>query len=163
MTIAWQERRNLENSFADFLQDQADGLTVFYKGEEKSIDIRVGFSPRTDWNLPVISVYHDSRTAPRGFIGQNKRLKTHLMIIDVRALDDGMRSDLADWVGDTINDGFDFFNYSPDSNTPDTPNKSLVGKISIEFVTDTPLRGGDNDDEFDKFRHNISVNATINN
>lgn len=162
MALSWQERRNLENSFVDFLTSQASGITVFYQGEEKSLDIRVGRSPRDDWNLPVISFYLDNRLAPRGFVGSNKRLKTHLAIIDIRALDDGMRSDLADWVGDTINDGFDFNSYSPDAVTPDTADKTLEGKVSIEFVTDRIVTAGENVDVFDKYRHNISVNCTIN-
>lgn len=160
-TLNWEDRRNLENSLAEFLQDQSSSLTVFYQGESKSIDIRVGFAPRDDWSLPNIAVYHDSRTALRGFVGQNKRLKTHLMIIDVRALDDGMRQDLADWVSDTINDGFDFYSYSPDAVSPDTPNKTLTGKASVDFVSDNRILADTNADEYNKYRHNISINVTI--
>lgn len=162
MALLWHERRNLENSFVDFLSNQASGLTVFHKGEEKSLDIRVGRSPREDWNLPVISFYLDNRLAPRSFVGNNKRIKTYLAIIDIRALDDGMRQDLADWIGDIINDGFDFYNYSPDSTNPDITNTVADGKVSVDFVTDTVITTGENVDIFDKYRHNISVNLQIN-
>ncbi len=161
MTLDWQTRRNLENSLTEFLQTQATGVTVFFKGSDTSIDIRVGNSPRDDWKLPNISVYLDTRTAPRGFVGGNKRLKSYLMIIDIRALDDGMRSDLAEWVSDTINDGFDFFDYQPNPANPDSPIKTLSGKASIEFITDTPIRGIIDSDIFDKYRQNISVSLTI--
>jgi hypothetical protein len=161
MTLNWQERRSLENSLAEFLSDQSSGVTVFYKGEEKPIDVRVGFSPRTDWNLPVISLYYNSKTAPRAFVGQNKRLKTHLIIIDIRALDDGMRQDIAEWVTDTINDGFDYYEYAPNNADPSSPIKTLAGKVAVEFLSDNKLFTDPNAEEFDKFRHNISINATI--
>jgi len=159
--IPWQIRRGLENSLVEFLQTQATGKTVFYKGAEQSIDIRVGNAPQQSWSMPNISVYLDTRTAPRGFIGNNRRLKSYLMIIDVRALDDGMRSDLAEWVSETINDGFSVYTYTPNAITPETPDKVLFGKGSVDFVSDTPLRNTQNSDLFEKFRQNISINVTI--
>lgn len=159
--LHWQIRRNLENSLAEFLQDQAVGVTVFYKGSETPIDIRVGNAPQQDWGMPNISVYLDTRTAPRGFVGNNRRLKTYLMFIDVRALDDGMRADLVEWASDVINEGFDVYDYTPNAGDPENPNKVLSGKASVVFVTDTPLRNTPNAELFEKFRHNISVNVTI--
>lgn len=161
MTLDWQRRRNIENSFAEFLQTQSSGVTVFYKGTDTSIDIRVGNAVQDSWKLPNISVYMDTKTAIRSFIGNNKRLHTYLMIIDVRAFDDGMRSDLAEWVTDTINEGFDYYEYSPNSGSPDNPNKILAGKVSLEFISDTPLRTGQDADSFDRHRQNISVSLTI--
>jgi hypothetical protein len=159
--IAWQIRRNLENSLAEFLKTQASGKTVFYKGAEQPIDIRVGNAPQQNWGMPNISVYLDTRNALRGFIGNNKRLKTYLMIIDVRALDDGMRSDLAEWVSETINDGFDVYTYTPNQATPETPTKVLFGLASVDFVSDIPLRNTQNSNNYEKFRQNISLNVTI--
>jgi len=159
--LSWQIRRNLENSLAFFLQTEGSSTTVFYKGKEQGIDIRVGNAPQDNWSMPNISVYSDSRTAPRGFVGNNKRLKSYLMIIDIRALDDGMRSDLAEWVSDTINEGFDVYTYSPNSITPDDPNKVLFGKASVVFVSDLPIRNTQNSDMFEKFRQNITISVTI--
>jgi hypothetical protein len=161
MNLSWQLRRNLENSLVDFLNDQADGLTVFYKGANQPIDIRVGKSPQQDWKLPNISVYMDSKTALRGFVGNNKRLKSYLMIIDIRALDDGMRSDLAEWVSIVLNEGFNFYDYQPNQADPNNLIKTLEGKISIEFVTDNPLQIIQDAELFDKHRHNLTVSLTI--
>lgn len=158
--LDWQIRRNLESSLAEFLQSEVSGLTVFYKGADESVDIRVGNATQQSWGMPNISVYMDARTAPRGFIGNNKRLKTYLMIIDIRALDDGMRSDLTEWITDTINDGFDVYTYS-ESGDPENPDKDLFGKASVNFVSDTPIRNTQNADIFEKFRQNISINVTI--
>jgi len=159
--LNWQKRRNLENSFAEFLQTETSGLTVFYKGANQIIDVRVGNAPQGNWVLPNISVYMDTKTAPRAFVGNNKRFESYLLIIDVRALDDGMRSDLAEWVSKTINDGFDYYDYTPTVGDPENPSKVLSGKVSINFVSDTPLRGTPDSNLYDKFRHNISVSATI--
>ena len=161
MTLNWDVRRNLENSLVDFLKTKAVGVTLFFKGAENSIDVRVGNAPQDSWKLPNISVYLDTRTAPRGFVGSSKRLKSYLMIIDIRALDDGMRSDLAEFVTNNINDGFDFFDYQPNSSTPNSPTKTLSGKVAVEFITDNPIRSVIDADLFDKYRHNISVSLTI--
>ena len=159
--LSWQSRRSLENSLVEFLQLQADGITVFYNGANESIDIRVGNAPQNDWKLPNISVYLDTKTAPRGFIGGNKRLESFLMIIDIRALDDAMRSDLAEWTTMVINEGFSFYTYEPNQADPDNPEKTLSGKVSVEFINDTPVRAVVDADKFDKYRHRISVSLTI--
>ncbi len=161
MTLNWQLRRNLERSLEQFLQTESSGVTLFYKGSDLTIDVRVGKSPRDDWKLPNISVYMDTKTAPRGFVGNNKRLPDYLMIIDIRALDDGMRSDLAEWLTDTINEGFDFYDYQPNGADPENPIKTLSGKVSVEFITDNNTNAGVDADQFDKNRHNVSVSLTI--
>lgn len=161
MSLAWQIRRNLENSLAEFLESEASSVTVFYKGAEQSIDVRVGNAPQDNWGMPNVSVYLDTRTAPRGFVGNNKRLKSYLMIIDVRALDDGMRSDLAEWVTDVINEGFDVYDYTPTVGNPENPTKVLSGKASVNFISDIPIRATENSNLYEKFRQNISVSVTI--
>ena len=159
--IPWNIRRNLENSLTEFLQTETAGKTVFFKGNDQAIDIRVGFAPQDDWSMPVISLYMDTRTAPRAFLGNNKRFKSYLMIIDVRALDDGMRSDLVELLTDTINDGFDLFDYSPNPSDPLNPIKVLSGKVSVDFVTDNALRATENANIYEKYRQNISISLTI--
>ncbi len=161
MKLDWQVRRNLENSLTEFLQTETAGTTVFFKGKNQAIDIRVGFALEDAWSMPVISLYMDTRTATRAFLGGNKRFKSYLMIIDVRALNDGMRSDLVELLADTINDGFDLFDYSPNPSDPSNPIKVLSGKVSVDFVTDNPIRATENTNIYEKYRQNISVNLTI--
>ena len=161
MKLDCQVRRNLETSLTEFLQTETASTTVFFKGKNENIDIRVGFAPKDDWKMPVISIYMDTRTATRAFLGNNKRFKSYLMIIDVRALDDGMRSDLVELLTDTINDGFDLFNYSPNPSDPSNLIKVLSGRVSVEFVTDIPIRSTENTNIYEKYRQNISVSLTI--
>ena len=160
-TLAWQLRRNLENSLVEFLQQELVGVKLFHEGREFDIDIRVGHTPTDQWAMPNISVYIDTRTAIRAFIGNNKRFNTYLMIIDARAFDDRMRSDMAELITDTINDGFDMFTYTKNIADPQNPIKTLSGKVAVDFVTDNALRNAENNDQFEKYRHNISVSLTI--
>jgi hypothetical protein len=159
--IPWSIERNLETSLEEFLNTEVSGTTVFYKGVAQPINIRVGNAYKDNWSMPVISVYADSKTSERGFIGSNKRLKSYLMIIDVRALDFGMRSDLTDWVETTINDGFPVYTYTPSVSTPDTPDKVLFGKASIDFLSNAPTRDTQDLNFYEKFRQNLSISVTI--
>ena len=159
--IPWSIERNLETSLEEFLKAQVSGTTVFYKGAEQPIDIRVGNAYKDDWSMPVISVYADSELAPRGFIGSNKRLTSYLMIIDIRALNDGMRADLKDWLVSTINDGFTVYTYTPSESTPDTPDKALYGIASIDFLSNVKTKDTQDLNYYEKFRQNISISVTI--
>lgn len=161
--LEWKESRNLENSLAEFLQSKiaTESLQVFFGGNSLPIGVRVGFPEDDTWKLPVISVFVSSKNAPRFLVGTNKRAKTRLMIIQIRGLDDGMRQDLAEWVSDTINEGFPYYEYEPSESTPNTPTKTLAGTVALTFVTDAPARLS-NVDDFDKFLHNISIETEIN-
>jgi len=159
--IPWSLERNLETSLEEFLKTSVSGTTVFSKGTTYEIDVRVGNAPQDNWALPCISVYADGEVAPRSFIGSNKRLTSILMIIDIRAWDSGMRSDLKDWLVSTINDGFNVYTYTPSESTPDTPDKVLYGKASIDFLSNTPVRNTQDLNYFEKWRQNISISVTI--
>jgi len=163
MNLGYRETTNLENSMYEFLVAAlaTDSLTVKDdKGNNKEITVRVGETFNADWSLPTVSLYEDSELAPRGFIGNNRRIKDHLLIIDIRALDSRMRKDLTDWVTDTINDGFPFYEYTQ-SGDPDNPNKVQTGYVRVDFLFNRPLRLGDTVDMVDKYRQNISINCGI--
>lgn len=164
--LAWQTQRNLENSFAEFLQGvvTTESLTVLdQNGVSQPVLVRVGFVFNKNWNLPVISIYSDSKVTPRLSIGSNKRQKNYLTVIDIRALDKGSQMDLTDWLESKINNGFDFYEYSPNPSNPSSPIKVQNGHVSIDFVSNVPLRLGENAEFFDKYRQNISLNCWINN
>lgn len=162
--LEWQLVRNLENSLQTFLDSEisSQSLTIIDQdGNSKSIQARVGWKVSDDWELPVISVYVDDRTLPRSFIGNNIRLKSYLMIIDIRSLDEGSRMDIATWVENTINDGFNFYEFDPNPADPMNPLQVQQGFVSVDFVTSTPVRLGQNVDLLDKYRHSISITCTI--
>jgi hypothetical protein len=160
--LSWGIQRSLENSLAEFLSDSLsnDNLTVKIDGKDKPVSIRIGHTPDDTWELPVISLYADQRLSPRGFVGSNLRLKSYLIILDIRALDTGMQQDLADWLEETINDGFPYFEYEPSSD-PLNPTATQKGYVSIDFLTNNAFHGGNNVDLLDKYRQNISISCVI--
>lgn len=159
--LPWSTERNIENSLIEFLQTQLSSYTVLdLDGNTKSISVRVGFMPNDSWQLPVVSAYTDSRTAPRLSIGSNARQNAYLIVIDIRAFDTGMQQDLVDLVIEKINNGFPYYTYSP-SGDPENPTKVQAGYISIEFVSNVPVRFGDNVDMIEKFRQNITISCFI--
>lgn len=162
--LGWQTQRNLENSFAEFIQDAVTtaSLTVpDQNGTAKAVSVRVGFEFNDEWDLPVISLYADSKTAPRLSIGGNRRLNTFLLIVDIRTFDKGSQLDLTEWLQDTVNNGLPFYEYTPDGSGG--VNKVQNGRVSIDFVTNIPLRLGEGVDLFDKYRQNITLSCTISN
>ena len=162
--LGWKKIRNLENSLVEFLQNQisSQNLKVLdLDGNEKDIQVRAGYKIDESWELPVISVYVDNIQLPRLSIGSNCRLPSYLMIIDIRALDVGSQLDLTQWVEETINNGWDFYYYSPNSGSPDNPTKVKTGYVSIDFISNTSVKLGENADLFDKYRQNITISCTI--
>lgn len=162
--IPWSTERNLENSLADFLLDAisvSSSTVPDSNGDAKTIAVRVGSEFNDNWSLPVISLYSDSRLSPRLSIGSNLRQKSYLLILDIRALDVGSQQDLTDWLENTINDGFPFYEYSQNISDPENPNKIQTGYVSIEFVSNLPVRFGDTADLPDKYRQNITISCFI--
>lgn len=162
-SLSWSTERNIENSLIEHIQAAitSQSLTVTDEnGNEITPSVRVGFQFNDDWKLPVISLYADSRTAPRLSIGSNKRLNSYLLVLDIRALDIGMQQDLTDWVLATINDGFNYYEYEP-SGDPDNPDKTLTGYGSIDFISNVPVRLGDTVDMIDKYRQNITFSVVL--
>lgn len=162
--VAWGILNNIENSMTEFLQGEitSQSLTVpDDKGNPKTPEVRVGFENSGDWSLPVISLYGDQRVSPRGFVGSNLRIQTYLVVIDIRALNIGMQNNLADWLELTINDGFPYYEYQPTIGDPENPTKTLAGYVSLEFISNLPVRLGDTADMFEKYRQNITVSCYI--
>lgn len=162
--IPWSTERNLENSLADFLLDAisvSSSTVPDENGTDKTISVRVGSEFNDNWSLPIITLYSDSKLSPRLSIGSNLRQKTYLLILDIRALDVGSQQDLTDWLEATINDGFPFYEYSQNLSDPNNPNRTQTGYVSIEFVSNLPVRFGDTADLPDKYRQNVTISCFI--
>ena len=161
--LSWGENSNIEDSLKEYLESEitSESLTVFYNGDSLPIYVRIGYPESNDWTLPVISLYELGTANPRPFVGTTKIIPEISLIIEVRALNDRMRSDLARWVRDKINGGFPSYKYSPNGADPDSPNKTLLGNASVDFLTDAPIRLA-NVDEIDLFKHRFTV-SVINN
>jgi len=157
--MIWRLFRNLQASLEDFLKAQAlsDGLVDIHGN---SINFRVGRKDAT-WTLSTISYYVDSETAPRMEIGSNKRDKRQLMIIDIFAENEVDRVDLANWVADTINDGWRYYTYTGNSSNPGSPTKVAGGLVNVNFLTNLRVALGTNVVKLDAHRHRISISVWI--
>lgn len=154
MSLDWGSISNIESSLKDFLQAAAtdDSLTV---------DIDVADESSNDWTLPRIVIDNDSDQDPRLELGSNKREVTALIIIDIHARDAFERNLITSWVKSKINNGFEYFQYSSDTNNRDVPIKTKTGYVSFNYVTSQKVRLGDDVNDYDKWRYRISINAWI--
>jgi len=158
--LPWQISRNIENSLYEFLLDKVteDSVTDINGND---ISIRVGRKEDKDWTLPCITVYLDSKSLERAEIGSNNRLKTYLIIMDIYATNEGERQDLADWLEETVNNGFRYYSMVASSLTPNTPIKTAGGLVEVNFLTNARVALGQNIDQEDAHRHRISINTWI--
>lgn len=158
--LAWQFWRNLENSLKDFLDTEIsnDSVTDI---NGVSIPVRVGEKQSNIPQLPGIAVYVESETLSRLEIGSNIRDKRELIIIDIYATNSGERKDLANWLVGAINDGWRYNSYTPNINTPESPTKVAGGWMSLNFLTNTKVKLGQNVSEIDAHRHRVSISAWL--
>lgn len=160
--LTWQIRNNLENTLKDFIESEisSESLTVEDEyGNAETPQVYVGWQKTEDWVLPNISLYVDSTLSPRLSIGSNKRQNEYLLIIDIRCKDVGQQLNLTDWLTDKINNGIIFYEYTPDGSGG--VNRTSTGYVSFDFISNVPVRLGDNVDLFDKYRQNITISCTI--
>lgn len=158
MALSWKATRNLENSLCDFLNTNlvSDGIDDI---NGTQIVARVGRKEDNDWDLPTITLYVDNKNLEKPYLGSNELNKVRLIIIDIYATNEGERSDLADWLVEIIKNGFTYYTYTPNGDTPDKVAGNLV---HVDFVTDTRVALGQNVDVEDAHRHRISINCDIN-
>ena len=146
--MTWRLYRSLENSLKDFIDAQITSDSL--KAEDGSdISVRIGRKEDDNWTLPCISLYNDSETLERFEIGSNKRDDRQLIIIDLYAMNEGERLDLAKFLVDAINDGWRYYSYSYNPSNPESPTKVAGGWVNVNFVENTRVALGQNVDVFD--------------
>lgn len=163
-TLLWQNSRAIENSIIDFLQAQinTNNLKLLDEnGNEVTPNVYRGKTLNKNWNLPLIQLYVDDKLLPRLEIGSNLRLKSYLILLEIRTLLPGQETDLADWVSEQLNNGCDYYTYSPSAD-PDNPTKTFAGHINIDFQSSSSVNLGDDVDKFDKYRHRIVLKTWLN-
>lgn len=166
MILTWQLSANIENSVIELLRTQAYEQSLQLldtNGIAQNVNIYAGRELNTNWNLPLIQVYLDSKPdAGRLEVGTNKRLRSFQIIFDIRTLLPGQESNLADWVECVINDGIEIFDYTPNSINPDIPSKVLLGYGRVDFISSLPVPLFDNADKFDQNRYRITIKVWVN-
>lgn len=154
MGLEWGVQTNLEKSLEDFLTAQ----TVT---DDVTVNITVAEKVDPNWELPHIQLYTDSKQKPRAEIGSNKRANTYLIFLDVRGTTNPERMNLADWIEESINDGFTYYTYASDPANRDVPIKTNAGYVGFDYISSQKVNLGENVNIFDKWRYRISIRTWI--
>lgn len=164
MIIVWDEISNIENSIIEFLRNEiaTSSLQMLdQNGVAKTVNVYAGRN-LGNWDMPLIQVYYDSSPdLARLEIGSNTRLKSRLIIIEIRTLLPGQETALGSWVKETINDGFTVYSYTPNSLNPDSPVKAILGHGRVDFVSSVQVPPFDDADVYDKNRWRITIKVWV--
>lgn len=165
MTILlWEQSRCIENSLIDYLTEEIESDSIKLlndSGEEVTPNVYRGKQLNENWNLPLIQIYVDDKLQPRLELGSNLRMKSFLVLVEIRTLLPGQEVDLANWIEEKLNNGCDYYTYTP-SEDPENPTKTFAGHINIDFQSSTSINLGDNLDRFDKYRYRITLKTWLN-
>jgi len=157
--MAWGKLRNLQASLKDFLDAQIV-IDSLVGDDGTTVTVRVGRKNDNNWVLPCISLYVESEDLTKRIaIGSNKRDEKELIIIDIYANNDGERIDFAKWLTDSINNGWQFYSYVYNPSNPELPTKNAGDWVSVDFLTNTKVKLGQNVDIIDAHRHRVSINV----
>lgn len=159
--LSWGLYRNLENSFKYFLDTeiQSDSVT---DSNGDNIPVRIGMKLDNNWSLPCISIYVESETDNKIFIGSNFIDDQQLIIIDIYATNEGERTDIANWITQKIKDGWTYYEYSPNLSNPTNPVKVKKSLVNVQsYLSNGRVRLNGNTNELDAHRHRITINVLI--
>jgi hypothetical protein len=161
--LAWGVNRNIENSFKLFLDTEINSDSVTDENGV-NIPVRVGRIEYGNWTLPMITLYVDSETDPKLFIGTTCIDPRPLIILDIYATNEGEMKDIANWLTQKIKSGFRYYSYTPSVSNPDNPTKVAGGMVSIEtYLTNGRVNLGQNTDLADQHRWRITITTFISN
>ncbi|HUU88098.1 MAG TPA: hypothetical protein VMX17_10145 [Candidatus Glassbacteria bacterium] len=158
--LTWQTTKNLINSLKYYLDTEISSDSVTDNAGDV-IPVRIGRKDDDNWTLPCIAIYKDDETNEKIFIGSNQTDDRRLIVIDLFAEDEGQREDVADWLVTKLTDGWRYYTYTVNINTPLNPSKIAAGWVSIDFLTNTRVNLGQNVSLFDQNRHRITVDSWI--
>lgn len=160
--VTYNTLANLEQSLYEKLVSTiaSQSLQVLDdNGNPKDVRVRIGYKLDNDYTLPMIQVYHDSNPSnQRLTIGSNRRDTRYLVIIDIRSNNDTNRLNLTDFVIDTINDGFEFYEYTANG---ENPTKTQKGYVGFDFISNQHLSLGDDAPIYDQCRQRISISCWL--
>jgi hypothetical protein len=154
MSVPFSKTRNIELSVISAIET---AINASWSG----VTVVKAFLQAYSVSVPVICVRMLSVASSRLEIGGNTLAQQYSFIIDIFAHSDGQRIDLADFIVNTIKEGFVYNQYSRASGNPETLNKVADGRIVFLHVdNDARVDGNDSDDEHERYRHSITFTVS---
>lgn len=141
--------RNVELSLEKAL---TDAMTTNWS----AVTVTKNFTQATEKTRPVVCFQLININSTRLQIGSDTLFNSYLVTIDIFATSDGQRLDLADFVLDTIKDGWIYYIHANNEENPQTLDRTSSGRVHIvDFMRNEKVDFGDNTDKRDRFRQTI--------
>ena len=153
----FRTKRNCELSTVEYIRTQVNltwsGVTVVKSFKEAYSNTIA---------LPVICVRMTDTVTVRREVGSNLLDSTYNLIVDIFAKSDGQRMDLADFLLDTLKDGWTYNVYAHVSGDSTSIEGTDSGRVTLtSFIEDRKIDLGDNVDVRDKHRHLLSFSVRV--
>jgi len=145
--------RNVELSVIQGIEDAVNNSWT-------GIPVLKAFLKAYSTQLPCICVRMLSVDSFRKEIGANTLRQQYLFSVDIFAKSDGQRLDLADFITNTVKEGFIYYEYSHSSGNAEQLTRETDGRIIfLSFINNERVDFSDDVEEHDRFRHSISFSV----
>ena len=155
----YRTTRNIEASLIDFLKDSLESTWT-------NVNVEKSFAKIYSLSLPSICVKAERTDYDPAEIGNNKKVRSVQVIVDIFATDDGMRLDLKDFLVEILQDGCDYYEYTTKKTGRVTNVESATtnGRIRIMNIDDNAVDfdvDRDKLDVHDRFRHRLTLTISL--
>jgi len=151
----YRQTRNVELSTLKFIEDN---LTLDWTG----VNLVKTFTQLDKKASPVICVMLNETDYNRNELGSTAYRPTYVFTIDIFAKSDAQRIDLSDYIMDTLNPGWTYYEVSQSSGSNRTLVYTDAGRVRIDGITDNvKVDLGEMGDIKDKYRQSIVITVTV--
>lgn len=155
----YRATRNIEASIIDFIIDSLESTWT-------NVNVEKSFAKVYTLSLPSVCVKAEKTIYDSAEIGDNKKIRSTQVIIDLFCTDDGQRLDLKDYLCEVLHNGCVYYEYttSKSGRTTSVSAKVANGRIRVMNIDDTPVDfdvDKDRLDVHDRFRHRLTLTIEL--
>ena len=151
----YRQTRNVELSTLKFIEDN---LALDWTG----VNLVKTFTQLEKKASPVICVMLNETDYNRNELGSTAYRPTYVFTIDIFAKSDAQRIDLSDYIMDTLNSGWTYYEVSQSSGSNRTLVYTDAGRVRIDGIMDNvKVDLGEMGDIKDKYRQSIVITVTV--
>lgn len=151
----YRQSRNVELSTLKFVQDN---LALDWT----DVNLVKTFTQLEKKASPVICVMLNETDYDRKELGNTAFRPTYIFTIDIFAKSDSQRIDLSDYIMDTLNPGWAYYEVSQSSGSNRTLVYTDAGRVRIDSIIDNvKVNLGEMGDVKDKYRQSIVLSVTV--